>query len=137
MISDEEREARRQISLANLKTDAGPGRPPGQKNFATLYREALLKLASVNGKEPDELELEILSKGITSARSGDYRFYKDLIDRLHGPAVQKVDVTTAGKELNAAANEEIKALTEKLNALHRGDGISSDGGASSVVGPQV
>lgn len=72
--------------LKNLKTDAGPGRPPGQKNYATLYREALIKLAEVNNTTPDDLELSILRKGIMNARSGDYRFYKDLLDRLHGQA---------------------------------------------------
>lgn len=86
--------------LKNLKTDAGPGRPPGQKNYATLYREALINLAELNGKTPDELELEILSKGILSARSGDYRFYKDTLDRLHGMPKQTLQTEDEdGKKL--------------------------------------
>lgn len=69
------------------------GRPLGQKNYATLYREALIKLAEANNTTPDDLELSILRKGILSARSGDYRFYKDLLDRLHGQATQKTDIS--------------------------------------------
>ena len=65
------------------------GRPLGQRNYATIYREALLKLAKINDKTPEELEEEILSKGLLSARSGDYRFYKDIQDRLHGTATIK------------------------------------------------
>lgn len=68
------------------------GRPLGQKNYSTLYREALIKLAKLNDKEPDELELELISKGIMNARSGDYRFYKDVLDRLLGTAVQKTEI---------------------------------------------
>lgn len=65
------------------------GRPLGQRDYATIYREALLKLAKINDKTPEELEEEILSKGLLSARSGDYRFYKDIQDRLHGTATIK------------------------------------------------
>lgn len=72
------------------------GRPLGQKNYATLYREALIKLAKLNDKEPEELELEILSKGIMNARSGDYRFYKDVLDRIHGQATQNSEVNVTG-----------------------------------------
>ncbi len=68
------------------------GRPNGQKNYSTLYREALIKLGQLNGKEPDELELEMISKGFMNARSGDYKFYKDVLDRLHGTAPQTIDV---------------------------------------------
>src|ERR1035437_1910146 len=75
------------------------GRPLGQKNYATLYREALIKLAEANDKTPDELELDILSKGILNARSGDYRFYKDILDRLHCTAVNKTDMTSNGQPL--------------------------------------
>jgi hypothetical protein len=76
------------------------GRPLGQKNYSTLYREALIKLAKLNDKEPEELELEMISKGILSARAGDYRFYKDVLDRLLGTAVQKIDHSTLGESLN-------------------------------------
>ncbi len=69
------------------------GRPKGQKNYATLYREALIKLGSLNNKEPDEIEAEIISKGLLNARSGDYRFYKDVLDRLHGTATNKTEIT--------------------------------------------
>jgi hypothetical protein len=68
------------------------GRTEGQRNYSTIYREALLKLAATNNKEPDDIELEIVSKGLLNARSGDYRFYKDVLDRLHGTATQKADV---------------------------------------------
>lgn len=87
------------------------GRPKGQKNYATLYREALIKLAKSNNKTPDELELEILSKGILNARAGDYRFYKDLLDRLHGTAISRAELT--GKD-----GEPIKTSYEvKLNEI--------------------
>jgi hypothetical protein len=75
------------------------GRPNGQRNYATLYREALMKLAELNGKEPDELEVEMLSNAIKKARAGDYKFYKDVLDRIHGTALNKTDITTNGKDL--------------------------------------
>ena len=40
------------------------GHKLGQKNFKTLFREALIKLAKANDKDPNELELEILEMGI-------------------------------------------------------------------------
>jgi hypothetical protein len=78
------------------KTGNPDGRPLGQKNYATLYREALIKLAKLNDKEPEELELELISKGIMSARSGDYRFYKDVLDRLLGTAMNNTNLNVAG-----------------------------------------
>lgn len=68
------------------------GRPLGQRNYATIYREALIKLATLNDKSPEELENEILSSGILNARKGDYRFYKDILDRLHGTPVQRQEI---------------------------------------------
>lgn len=75
------------------------GRPNGQRNYAVLYREALKTVGKLNGKEPDELELEIIANGLLAARKGDFRFYKDTLDRLHGTAVQHTDLTTDGKVL--------------------------------------
>lgn len=81
--------------LENLKTDAGPGRPKGQRNYATIYREALIKLAEMNGMEPEQMETDILLKGLASARKGDYRFWKDVHDRLHGQPIKKTEMVDA------------------------------------------
>lgn len=97
-------------------TAGGPGRPKGQRNYSTIYREALTKLAEVNDKTPEDLEDEIVQKALAAARSGDYRFYKDLLDRLHGTPQQRVDHTTDGKPLQIST--EI-AAKHKLNEATR------------------
>lgn len=82
------------------------GRPLGQKNYATLYKEALIKLGQLKNKTPDELELELISSGFTNAGKGDYRFYKDVLDRLHGTAVQKTELNSTLKIENLEAIQE-------------------------------
>lgn len=109
--------------LKNLKTDAGPGRPPGQKNYATLYRNALIKLGQLNGKDPDEIELEMIANGLASARKGDYRFYKDVLDRLHGTPVARHEVTGKdGEALNTFDEKQIKTIA----SLVCGNGADGD-----------
>lgn len=68
------------------------GRPVGARSYHVLFREAIIKLAELNGKEPSDLELEIIQSGIANARKGDFRFYKDILDRLHGMAKQSIDL---------------------------------------------
>ena len=75
------------------------GRPKGRRDYATVYKEALMKLAELNGKTPDELEVELLTNAIINARKGDYRFYKDVVDRMYGSAQQNIDVMSAGDKL--------------------------------------
>ena len=76
------------------------GRPKGRKNFATLYREAIEKIAASTGLEPDAFELEIVEQALRKARNGDISFYKDTMDRLHGKAEQHVDHTTKGEKIS-------------------------------------
>lgn len=94
--------------LKNLKPawkegDPSPnpsGRPKGQRDYATIYREALIKLATLNDKTEEEIENEILSNALLSARKGDFRFYKDILDRLYGTPVSRTELTGKdGKEL--------------------------------------
>ena len=91
------------------------GRPLGQKNYSTLYKEALIKLGQLNNKTPDELELELVSSGFTNARKGDYRFYKDVLDRLHGQATSKSETNM---NLNVtsidASNPKVLELIDEL-----------------------
>lgn len=68
------------------------GRPKGRRNFSTIFYDALENLAKKNDMDADTLETEILEKALISARKGDHRFYKDLMDRLHGQAKQVAEV---------------------------------------------
>lgn len=73
----------------NLKRDAGPGRPKGQRNFHTIYMEAMKILADKNSSTVELLEAEMVANAAVLARKGDFRFYKDTMDRLHGSPVNR------------------------------------------------
>ena len=74
------------------------GRQPGSENFKTIFEKALKEVAKLNKLDPDDLHAQIIAKGIQSARKGDFRFYKDLLDRLYGRPKEKIalDHTTGG-----------------------------------------
>ena len=74
----------------HLKTDAGPGRPKGQRNYATIYRAALLNIAKANDKTPEEIEEMLEVTGLKKALKGDFAFWKDVRDRIHGKPVQTI-----------------------------------------------
>lgn len=94
-------ESGREKRLKNLrpawkKGDKSPnpsGRPKGQRDYATIYREALIKIANLNETTPEQIENEMIANAALLARKGDYRFYKDLLDRLHGTAIQKQELS--------------------------------------------
>ena len=73
------------------------GRPKGQRNYKTIYREALIKLAELNDIDPDSLETEMLMNAIKKARAGDIAFFRDTMDRLHGKAEQQINADIDGE----------------------------------------
>jgi hypothetical protein len=75
------------------------GRPKGQRNYATIYREALLKIAELNKITPEDLENDMIAMAVKKARGGHPFFYKDVMDRIHGSATQKHDHTSGGKPI--------------------------------------
>jgi hypothetical protein len=96
--------------LANLKRDAGPGRPLGSKNFKTVMREAMIKIAEANKMTPEELEIQLQQVGLRHALKGNFQFYKDITDRSYGktPDVSHINLTVE-------PNERVKKLAKKLN----------------------
>lgn len=82
-------------------TPGGPGRPKGRKNFATLFDEAIKRIAESKGIEPDEFEIQLVQQAITKGFNGDRSFYSDTMDRVHGKAPQKadIDITSGGETL--------------------------------------
>ena len=68
------------------------GRPKGQRNFATIYREAIEKIAKSKDITADEFEIQLVEQAIRKGFNGDTRFYTDTLDRIHGKAVQKTQL---------------------------------------------
>jgi len=94
-------------SLANLKPawkkgDPSPnpkGKPKGQRSYATIYREALIKIGKAKNMTPEEVEEEMHRSGLDSALKGNFAFYKDTLDRLHGKPKEAVDITSGGEKI--------------------------------------
>jgi hypothetical protein len=91
------------------------GYPLGKKHFKTLYYEALEKIAYKKGTTVEEEDLAIVNTGVRLAQKGNFNFYKDLLDRVHGTAIQNnanvnVDILEASPEVR----EKIDDLLRKI-----------------------
>lgn len=80
-------------------TPGGPGRPKGRKNFKTLYYEAIERIAQSQGITGEEFEVKMIEQAARKGFNGDRGFYADTMDRVHGKADQKTDITTGGQPL--------------------------------------
>lgn len=75
------------------------GYKKGQRNYKTLYREALVKIAETQGITPEEVENLMHVAGIKQAMKGNFSFYKEINDRIHGKVEQKTDITSGGEKI--------------------------------------
>lgn len=89
------------------------GRPPGSRNFATIYKAALMKVAEANDQSLEDVEDDLVKVAIDRAKKGDFKFYQDLMDRLNGKAV----VRTENKNLNADIHKLQDEEKERLDDL--------------------
>lgn len=96
----EKSEKREHPGTKNL-TPGGPGRPKGSKNFSTLFRQAIKKIAEEEGIDPEAFEVKMVEQAIKKGFNGQYNFYKDVMDRVHGQAQKHIDHTTDGMPIQA------------------------------------
>ena len=96
------------------------GRPAGTKNFDTLFKEAIKKIAKEEGdnelgKFVKDADKELIKKALLEARKGNYNFFKDIYDRRLGKAIQPVefDDPEAMEEIEKLRNEIKKWLNVK------------------------
>lgn len=75
------------------------GRQKGQRDYATIYRQALINIGKAKGKTPEEIEEMMEQVGLDKALDGDYNFFKDVRDRIHGKPMQPQDVTSGGEPI--------------------------------------
>jgi hypothetical protein len=94
-----------------VKGNPGGGRPLKSENYRTIYRKALKHLAQLNDTTPEALEVEMHANALKKARAGDFAFYRDVLDRVYGRAVQPTDITTGGQPFFTVPKE----VAEKNN----------------------
>lgn len=87
------------------------GRPKGQRNYSTIYREALIKIGEAKKMTPEEIEELMEETGISKALEGDFKFFQDIRDRVHGRATQKIENT---HEIIPNRNEKVESLLDSI-----------------------
>jgi hypothetical protein len=60
------------------------GRPKGSRDFSTMFEEAVKIIVKEQRIPVDNVEVELVVKGIVQAMRGNYSFWKDIMDRTYG-----------------------------------------------------
>lgn len=100
MESKTEKRTKNLIPFKKGQSGNPKGRPLGQKNYSTLYKEALIKIAKSQGKTPEDIEADLVESGILRGIKGNFKFYEDVMNRVHGKPVNNVDMNIKGKIVN-------------------------------------
>lgn len=90
------------------------GRPAGSLDFKTKWYKMIDKIAEANDITADEVELELVKVGYKRAKEGDYSFYRDAMDRIHGKPMQPTEMEVKGN-LTIQFAEDFKNKDEKTS----------------------
>ena len=85
------------ITFPKGKSGNPRGRKQGQRDYATIYREALIKIGNTKGMTADEVEEAIEEVGLNKALKGDFKFFEDIRSRIHGKPKQSVGIEGSGE----------------------------------------
>ena len=69
------------------------GKPKGAKSFDTLFEEAIKKI--VKEKKISNLtdpETQMVVRAVVEALQGNYAYFRDIMDRKYGKAVEIIDM---------------------------------------------
>lgn len=83
-------------------TAPGPGRTEGILDFNTYFEKAVKNVAEKLNLKPEEVDVEILIKGIKEALGGSYNFWKEIIERRYGKTKSTLEIES----------KDLKELTE-------------------------
>ncbi len=114
-MSDTEKKPKRDYKVGRGKLPPeyigrpGPGRPKGLKNFKTYFEEAWKEIAeSIKAnKDPDVAKIKIILVGLKKALTGDYSFWRDIVERLFGKVENVVKIE----------DEKIDEVLDKLEQI--------------------
>lgn len=90
------------------------GKPKGTLSFATKWERMVEKIAMQNNLTSEEIDEQLLLVGYKKAKDGDYSFYRDAMDRIHGKAEQFLKVDADVRTDDGLTTEQKEALLELL-----------------------
>lgn len=83
------------------------GRPRGAKGYLAQWKKVVKKIADIEKKDKNDIELDLIISGYKNALKGNYRFYQDILDRVYGKAVSHI-------EIKDEREDEVKDTSELL-----------------------
>ena len=75
------------------------GMKQGTTSFATKWKRFIERVAEEEEKTPREINEQLYDTAFREAKGGDYNFYRDIQDRVHGKPVQPTDITSGGEAI--------------------------------------
>lgn len=76
-----------------VKGNPGGGRPLGSRDFRTIFYDAIKKIAKASKQEDlEDIEDALILKAISEAKNGNFQYFQDLMNRIHGKPVQPTTV---------------------------------------------
>ena len=81
-----------------------------RKSFATLFDKAIKKIAEEEDISKLDVEIALIRKAVTEAKKGNFNFYKDIIDRVHGKPKERIGFGVDGEGIEGV---EIKIITKE------------------------
>jgi hypothetical protein len=75
------------------------GRPVGAKSFSTLFDQAIKEIAKEGNLKIGDPRIALVKKAIVEGLKGNYKYYRDIMDRDIGKPQEKVDLTSGGNPL--------------------------------------
>lgn len=63
-----------------------------EKAFTEYFEEICEEIALANKMDVEDVKKVIYKVGYAKAKEGNYAFYKDMLDRIHGQATTKMEV---------------------------------------------
>lgn len=95
-------------------TAPGPGRTKGKRDFWNDFDTAIRVIAKdlKIKKDPEQIYIEIIKRGIVKALKGKYPFWRNLMDRLFGKPKIVIENNEEVEKL-----KELKEITEAIKKI--------------------
>ena len=99
------------------------GRPLGTRNFITDFDEAIEEIAEEEGITPSEAKKVLLKKAYSLAKTGNFPFYKDIVDRYYGAPEpeQPKEIHIHNTKINVIITEAREKIIKELMQDKEGD----------------